>query len=77
MGKALKEMRDKKATEDVDVPGIYEHCWGKLVSDKRHNRSTIYTKLERRQDFVEATMTALKKKSEAKNAATDVHTQLR
>ena len=68
-------MRDKEATGDVDVSGICEHCWGKMVSDERHNRSTIYTKLERRQDFVEATIIALKKKSEAKNAATHAHTQ--
>jgi hypothetical protein len=25
-GKAIKEMSDKKTTENVDVPGIYEHC---------------------------------------------------
>jgi hypothetical protein len=30
--KAMKEMRDKKATEDDDIPGMYSHFWEKMVS---------------------------------------------
>jgi hypothetical protein len=34
--KAVKEMRDRKATGDGDVPGdvAYSSCWAKMVSDE-------------------------------------------
>jgi hypothetical protein len=31
--KAIKEMTDKKATGDDDVPGVYSNSWEKMVSD--------------------------------------------
>jgi hypothetical protein len=31
--KAIKEMRDKKAAGDDDVPGMYSNCWEKMVSN--------------------------------------------
>jgi hypothetical protein len=31
--KAINEMRDKNATGDDDVPGMYSNCWEKMVPE--------------------------------------------
>jgi hypothetical protein len=64
--KAIKEMRNKKATGDNDVPGdvlkLLGECDWKIMT-KLIN--TIYETGEWPKDFTEVTMIALKKKPQA------------
>jgi hypothetical protein len=64
--KAIKEMRNKKATEDDDVPGdvlkLLKEGGLKIIS-KLIN--TIYETGEWSKDFTEFTIIALKKKPQA------------
>ena len=72
VGKAIKEMRNKKAPGDDDVPGDVLKLLGEgglKIMTKLIN--TIYETGEWPKDFTEVTMIALKKKPQAKqNAAT-------
>jgi hypothetical protein len=65
-GKAIKEMRDKKATREDDVPADALKLLGedglRLITHKINN---IYETEEWLKDFIEFTMTALEKKSKA------------
>jgi len=64
--KAIKEMRNKKATGDDDVPGDVLKLLGEgslKIMIKLMN--TIYETGEFVKDFTEVTMIALKKKSQA------------
>jgi len=66
VGKAIKEMRNKKATGDVDVPGDVFKLLGEIglkIMTKLIN--TIYETGEWPKDFIEVTMIALKKKPQA------------
>jgi len=75
--KAVKEMRNKKATGDDDVPGDVLKLLGEgglKIMTKLIN--TIYEAGEGPKDFTEVTMIALKKKPQAKNAATIVQSAL-
>jgi hypothetical protein len=72
--KAIKEMRDKKATGDDDIPGdvlrlVGEECL-KLMTQLI---SSIYVTGEWPRDFIEVTMIALKKKTKATKCS-DHHT---
>jgi len=64
--KAVKEIRNKKATEDDDVPGDVLKLLGEggmKIMTKLVN--TIYDTVEWPKDFTEVTMIALKKKPQA------------
>ena len=64
--KAIKEMRNKKATGDDDIPGDVLKLLGKdglKIMKKLIN--TIYETGEWPKDFTEVTMIALKKKPQA------------
>jgi hypothetical protein len=64
--KAIKEMRNKKATGDDDVPGDVPRLFGEgglKIMKKLIN--TIYETGEWPKDFMEVTMIALKKKPQA------------
>jgi len=64
--KAIKEMRNKKATGDDDVPGDVLKLFGKVglkIMTKLIN--TIYETGEWPKDFTDVTMYALKKKPQA------------
>ena len=66
MGKAIKEMRNRKATGDDDVPGDVLKLLGEgglKVLTKLIN--TIYETGKWPKDFTEVTMIALKKKTQA------------
>ena len=66
MEKAIKEMRNRKATEDDDVPGDVFKLLGEgglKILTKLIN--TIYVTEEWSKDFSEVTMIALKKKTQA------------
>jgi hypothetical protein len=67
VGKAIKEMRDKKATEDVEVQWDLRTLFGEDVLKTNDTTGLQHIRNWRgAKDFVEATMIALKKKSEAK-----------
>jgi hypothetical protein len=72
--KAIKEMRDKKATEDDDVPGdvlkLLEEGGLRLMTQLINS---IYVTGEWPRDFIEVTMIALKKKPKATKCS-DHHT---
>jgi hypothetical protein len=64
--KVIKEMRNKKATEDDDVPGDVLRLFGEgglKIMTKLIN--TIYETGEWPMEFTEVTMIALKKKPQA------------
>ena len=64
--KAIKEMRNRKATGDDDIPGDVLTLLGKgglKILTKLNN--IIYSNGEWPQDFTEVTMIALKKKTKA------------
>ena len=66
MEKAIKEMRNRKATGDDDVPGDVLKLLGEggfKILTKLIN--TIYETGERPKDFTEVPMIALKKKTQA------------
>jgi len=64
--KAIKEMRNKKATGDNDVPGDVLKLLGKGGSKRKMKlTNTIYETGEWPKDFTEVTMIALKKKPHA------------
>ena len=66
MEKAIKEMRNRKATGDDDIPGDVLKLLGEgglKILTKLSN--TIYNTGEWPQDFTEVTMIALKKKTKA------------
>jgi hypothetical protein len=69
--KAIKEMRDKKAIGDDDVPGDVLKLLGedvlRLVTQLINN---IYETGEWPKNFTEVTMIALKKKPKVRNVAT-------
>ena len=75
MGKAIKETRDKKAIGDVDVLWdlrilFWKDCLKTNdATDQQHIRNWRGAK-----DFVEATVIALKKKSEVKKRQRQSHT---
>jgi len=64
--KAIKEMGNRKATEDDDVPGdvlkLLGECCLKILTKVT---STLYETGEWPKDFTEVTMIALKKKTQA------------
>jgi len=62
--KAIKEMRDKKATEDDDVPGDVPKLLGEDGIRIMTQRSTTYGGWWSK-DFTEVKMIALKKKPKA------------
>ena len=67
MGKAIKEMRDRRATGDDDIPGDVLKLLGEgglKILTKLIN--TIHETGEWPKDFTEVTMTALKKKTSYK-----------
>ena len=67
--KAIKEMRNKKATGDDDVPGdVFKLLGEGGLKIMRKLSNTIYETGEWPKDFTEVTMIALKKKLQ--NAAT-------
>ena len=71
MGKAIKDLRNKKATGDDDVPADVLKLLrdgGLKIMMKLIN--TIYETGEWPKDFMEATMIPLKKKPQATNAIT-------
>jgi hypothetical protein len=71
METAMKEMSNKKATGDDDVPGDVFKLMGKgglKIMTKEIN--TIYETAERPKDFTKATMIDLKKSHKLENAAT-------
>jgi hypothetical protein len=73
--KAIREMRNKKATGDDDVPGDVVNLFverGLKIMTKLIN--TIHEIGERPKDFTEFTMFALKKKLQ--NAATNTQSAL-
>ena len=64
--KAIKEMRNKKATGDDDVPGDVLKLFGEGgLKIMRKLINTIYENGEWPKDFTEVTMIALKKKPQA------------
>ena len=66
MSKAIKEMRNRKATGDDDIPGDVLKLLGEgglKILKKLCN--TLYNTGEWPQDFTEVTMIALKKKTKA------------
>ena len=72
--KAIKKMSNKKATEDCDVPGDVLKLLGegglKIMKKLINN---IYETVEWPKDFIEVTVIALKKKSQATKCS-DHHT---
>ena len=69
--KAIKEMRNRKATGDGDIPGDVIKLLGEgglKILTKLNN--TIYNTGEWPQDFTEVTMIALKRRQKLQNAAT-------
>ena len=64
--KAIKEMRNKKATGDDDVPGDVLELFGEgVLKIMTKLMNTIYETGEWPKDFTEVTMIALKKKPQA------------
>jgi hypothetical protein len=64
--KAIKEMRNKKATGDNDVPGDVLKLLGEVgLKIMTKLISTIYESGEWPKDFTEVTMITLKKKTQA------------
>jgi hypothetical protein len=63
--KAIKEMRDKKATGDDDVPGDVFKLLGDGIKIMTQLINNIYVTGEWPRDFIEVTMIALKKKPKA------------
>ena len=75
--KAIKEMRNRNATGDDDVPGDVLKILGEgglNILTKLIN--TIYETGEWPKDFTEVTMIALKKKTKLQNAATTAQSAL-
>jgi hypothetical protein len=64
--RTIKEMRDKKATGDDDVPGMYSNCWGeddfRLITQLINS---IYVTGEWPRDFIAVKLIAIKKKPKA------------
>jgi hypothetical protein len=61
--KGIKEMRDKKATGDDDVPGdVLKLLWEDGLKLRTQLINSIYVTGEWSRDFIEVTMIALKKK---------------
>jgi hypothetical protein len=74
--KAIKEMRNKKATVDDDVPGDVLKLFGEgglKIMTKLIN--TIYETGEWPKDFTEVTMIALKKKPQSTKCSDPLHNQ--
>jgi hypothetical protein len=63
--KAIKEMRDKKATGDYDVPGDVLKLLGDGLKLITQLINSIYVTGEWPRHFIEVTMIALKKKPKA------------
>jgi hypothetical protein len=64
--KAIKEMRNRKATGDDDIPGdVLKLLGGGGLKILAKLSNTIYNTGEWPQDFTEVTMIALKKKTKA------------
>jgi len=63
--KTIKEMRNKKATGDDNVPGDVFKLLGEGLKIMTKLINTIYETGERPKDFTEVTMIALKKKPQA------------
>ena len=64
--KAIKEMRNKKATEDDDVPGDVLKLYGEAgLKIMKKLINTTYETGEWPEDFMEVTMIALKRKPRA------------
>ena len=75
--KAIKDMRNNKATGDDDVPGDVFKLFGEgglKIMTKLIN--TIYETEEWPKDFTEVTMITLKKKPQSTNAATTAQSAL-
>ena len=67
--KAIKEMRNRKATGDDDIPGDVLKFLGGGLKIMTKLSNTIYNTGEWPQDFIEVTMIALKKKTKAKKCS--------
>jgi len=67
--KAIKEMRNKKATGNDDVPGDVLKLLGKFDLKMMKLINTIYENGEWPKDFMEFTMFALKKQTQATNCS--------
>ena len=63
--KAIKEMRNKKATGNDNIPGDVLKLLGKFGLKMMKLINTIYENEEWHEDFTEVTMVALKKKTQA------------
>jgi hypothetical protein len=69
--KAIKKMRNRKATGDDDVPGdVLKLLGGGGLKILTKLINTIYEPGEWTKDFTEVTMTALKRRNKLQNAAT-------
>ena len=65
MEKAIKEMRNRKATGDDDIPGDVLKLLGEGLKIMTKLCNTIYNTGEWPQDFTKVTMIALKKNTKA------------
>jgi len=68
--KAIKEIRNKKATGDDDVPGDVLKLLGESGLKIKKLINTIYETGEWPKDFTEVTMIALKRSHKLQNAVT-------
>jgi hypothetical protein len=76
MGKAIKEMRNEKATGDDDITVDVIECWEKMVELIPELINTVCEIGKWLKDFAEVIVTVLKKKKVATKFSYGLHSAL-